>query len=155
MNESDNLRNSLIRISIHVPRVCEKCGAPSPEYKGVGEYKCSECGFVMYDDFGIVRNYLEEHRGATQSEVSRATGVPMETIRQFLREERLEVAAGSGVMLSCELCRAPIRSGRYCEACAKKVAMQEAAAKAAQKKNSVSGFGLGKAGESGAKRFRR
>ena len=147
--------NPLISRNIHVPRVCEKCGAEAPEYKGVGEYKCTECGFVMYDDFGIVRNYLKEHRGATQSDVSRATGVSMETIRQFLREERLEVAAGSGVMLSCEICRAPIRSGRYCEECAKKVAMKEAAAKAAEHKSSVSGFGLGKAGESGARRFRR
>ena len=155
MMGSDSLENSLIRRSIHVPRVCEQCGADAPEYKGVGEYKCRECGHLMYDDFGIVRNYLEEHRGATQSEVSRATGVPTETIRQFLREERLEVTAGSGVMLACEICRAPIRSGRFCSECAKKVEQKEAAAKASEHKSGVQWFGKVHHGESGAKRFTR
>ena len=152
-----NENNLFLSKYMNVPRKCEKCGAANPEYKGVGEYKCSECGFVMYDDFGKVRNYLEEHRGATQSQVHEATGVAMDTIRQFLREERLEIAEGSGVMLSCEICRAPIRSGRYCADCAKLVEQRQKAEKAAQHRSSpdIQGFGIGRAGESGAKRFRR
>jgi hypothetical protein len=144
--------------NIHVPKTCEKCGRAAPKYMGVGEYKCENCGFLMYDDFGLVRNYLDEHKGATQSQVSKATGVAMETIRQFLREERLEIVAGSGVFLSCEICNAPIRSGRYCEACAAKVDRLRDAAKAAEhrsNKSNIQGYATGTKGESGKRRFKR
>ena len=147
--------NILLSRNIHVPRSCEKCGSKDVEYKGVGEYKCRECGFTMYDDFGIVRNYLEEHKGATQSEISRATGVAMETIRQFLRDDRLEIVAGSGVFMSCEICKAKIRSGRYCSECAKKIEQQKTLEQASGHKSSVHGFGMAPKGESGAKRFTR
>ena len=151
MNEEDKI----VRKNIHVPLTCEKCGKANPEYKGVGEYKCAECGFTMYDDFGLVRNYLEAHAGATQSEVSRETGVAMDTIRQFLKEERLEIVAGSNVMLTCEICNAPIRSGRYCPECAIAVEKRIQAEKAAEHKKALQGFGKGTQGESGAIRFRR
>ena len=150
----DEDRALLIR-NIHVPRTCEKCGKANPEYKGVGEYKCTECGYIMYDDFGIVRNYLEAHRGATQSQVANATGVSMEVIRQLLREERIEIVSTSNVFMECELCKTPIRSGRYCMACAKKVAAKEEAVKAELHKAGMKGFGKGLAGESGSIRYRR
>lgn len=146
---------TLVIRDIHIPRTCVKCGKANPEYKGVGEYRCAECGFIMYDDFGIVRNYLEVHRGATQSEVSRATGVPMETIRQFLKEDRLEIVAGSGIFMACEICGASIRSGRYCEACAKKVDEMKRAEKASSHKQGMQGFGKANKGAEGAKRYTR
>ena len=152
MNEED----ILVYKDIHVPRTCEKCGKANPDYKGVGEYRCSECGFIMYDDFGKVRNYLEVHRGATQSMVAQATGVPMETIRQFLREERLEISNNSSVMLACEICNAPIRSGRYCPECAAKVnRMKNEASHSSNQRNDVRGFGSLHTGDSGAIRFRK
>lgn len=151
MNEEE----ILLSRNIHVPRVCEKCGKANPQYMGVGEYKCSECGYIMYDDFGRVRNYLEVHSGATQSEVSRETGVAMDTIRQFLKDERLEIAAGSGVMLACEICKAPIRSGRYCAACARVVEQRKEMEKTSSHKSTVQGFGTVHKGEAGAKRFTR
>ena len=147
--------NSLVSRNIHVPRVCEKCGEAEPEYKGVGEYKCKKCGFIMYDDFGVVRNYLEEHRGATASDVSRATGVAMETIRHFLKEDRLEITQGSGVMLSCELCGASITSGRYCAACSKALERKMESERLSSHKSTMQGFGMGMKGESGARRFIR
>ncbi len=147
--------NRLVTRNIHAPHVCVRCGKGAPEYKGVGEYKCTECGFIMYDDFGKVRNYLEVHRGATSAEVSKATGVAPDTIRQFLKDERLEITAGSGVMMACEICRAPIRSGRYCEACARAIDQRKAAENAASHKSNVQGFGKSLHGESGAKRFTR
>ena len=67
MNEDD----ALVFRDIHIPRVCAKCGKANPAYKGVGEYRCDDCGFTMYDDFGVVRNYLEAHAGATQAQVSK------------------------------------------------------------------------------------
>ena len=101
------------------------------------------------------RNYLEAHSGATQSQVSQATGVSMETIRYFLKEERLEVTSSSNIMLSCEICNAPIRSGRYCEACSKKLRLKSEAEKSASHKSNISGYGKTMKGESGARRFIR
>ena len=75
----------------------------------------------MYDDFGRVHIYLEDHRGATMQQVAQATGVSMDSIRQFLRDDRIEIIEGSGVLLYCEICRAPIRSGRFCESCQKRM----------------------------------
>ncbi len=151
-----NENNLFLSHYMNIPRVCTKCGKANPEYKGVGEYKCSECGFIMFDDFGVVRNYLEVHKGATQSQVHQATGVAMETIRQFLREERLEITEGSGVMLACEICKAPIRSGRYCADCAKVVERRLKEEKiSSHTRSSVQGYGKATPGESGARRFIR
>ena len=72
--------NLLATKNIHVPKKCTNCESEEIEYKGLGEYRCSACGNLMYDDFGKVRNYLEEHRGATQNEVSRETGVSTDVI---------------------------------------------------------------------------
>lgn len=107
-----------------VPSECPECGG-NMVYRGVGEYSCEKCGHLMYDDYGKVRNYIEQHPGATQSEVALATGVSQSRIKQLLIEERIEVAPGSTVFMHCALCNAEIRSGMYCEACAKKVKMGE------------------------------
>jgi hypothetical protein len=141
----------------HIPRSCINCGGGDIEYKGVGEYKCKNCGTLMYDDFGKVRNYLEEHRGATQSEVSRETGVSMDVIRHLLREDRIEIAANSGVYLQCEICKAPIRSGKYCNECARKVEhmQKEETAKMHKENMNMHGYGKATTGESGARRFIR
>lgn len=97
------------------------------EYRGLGEFACTECGNVEYNDYGKVRNYLEEHRGATQDEVFRMTGVAKWKIREFLIEEKIEIAPDSITYLKCEKCGANIRSGRYCENCRKKIIAEEAA----------------------------
>ena len=147
--------NDLVKFNTHIPRTCEKCGKSDPAYQGVGEYKCSECGFLMYDDYGKVRNYLEANRGATQSQVARATGVSMEVIRQLLRDERIEVISNSNVFIECEICRTPIRSGRYCSECARKIEAKEKAEKAMQHKTGVKGFGMSQNGDAGSIRYRR
>ncbi len=98
------------------PTQCKECGGIMI-FKGVGEYKCEDCGFLDYDDYGKVRNYIEKHAGATSAQASEATGVQQKTIRTMLRESRLEVAAGSKTFISCEMCGASIRSGRFCPKC--------------------------------------
>lgn len=100
----------------HVPRVCVICGGVMV-YKGVGEYRCEDCNTLDFDDYGKVRLYIEQHKGATALEIEAGTGVTQKTIRQMLRESRLEIAAGSNMYLHCERCKAPIRSGRLCTEC--------------------------------------
>lgn len=144
----------LVERDLHKPVICSNCGERL-EYKGVGEYKCPECKNLEYDDYGKVRNYLEKHRGATQGEVSEATGVAPNTIRALLKADKLEVAPGSAVFMVCEACGQSIRSGRFCDSCqaARNAQMQNAQRGSAGK--NVQGFGKGSIDTSGARRFTR
>lgn len=144
--------NGLLERDWHRPDRCEKCGQVM-EYRGIGEYCCPDCGEIAYDDYGKVRNYLEHHRGASQGEVARATGVSTTAIRALLREDKIEVTENSAVLLFCEICGANIRSGRVCDRCAARRAADSAPKR--QTSNNIAGFGKGNIENSGAKRFQR
>lgn len=133
------------------PGKCHKCGGQMI-FKGVGEYHCEKCGAVEYDDYGKVRMYIEQHHGATAQEVEDKTGVKQKVIRHLLKEERIEVAPDSKVSLVCEICRQPIRSGRFCPACAKLYHEKEEKLVKNQKKK-IQGFGKAVTGQSGEKRY--
>lgn len=134
---------------------CEECGGKM-KYTGVGEYVCESCSHVMLNDYGKVRNYIEKHPGANLAEVSEATGVGKNKIRQLLREEKIEIAGNSVVFLHCESCGAPIRSGYYCESCAKIAKTIQAKQDAADRKSTISGgFAKTPTGATGEKRFKR
>lgn len=138
----------------NVPRTCKKCGGVMV-FKGVGEYHCEDCGFVDYDDYGKVRLYIEEHKGATAAEIENAIGVSQRSIRRMLRESRIEVAEGSKSFLRCEICGKNIRSGRFCTECEKMVHRNmESAQREALRKNRK-GIGMGAYGEDGQRRFKR
>ncbi|MDE7222652.1 MAG: flagellar protein [Acetatifactor sp.] len=140
----------------HVPHMCEKCGG-GMIYKGVGEYHCERCDTVIYDDYGKVRLYVEQHPGATIAETEAGTGVPHKVIRQLLREERLEVSANSRTFLSCRACGIPIRSGEFCIQCAAKQPKKTEDPRRMNMKRDMMGVGMNDAGEQqqGAKRFTR
>ena len=140
----------------NVPRLCKICGGVMV-FKGVGEYRCEECGDVEYDDYGKVRLYIEDHRGATAAEIENAIGVSQRTIRKLLKDGRLEVAEGSKTFLSCEVCGKPIRSGQYCPECEINVhrKMEEQQRQAKQKDKNAQGYSGPQKLDEGQKRFRR
>ncbi len=146
--------NDLKENFLNEPGACSRCGG-NMKFVGLGEYKCEDCGFIAQDDYGKVRGYLEEHRGATAFEVEQGTGVKQRTIRQLIREERVEVRPDSKVFLKCDMCGVDIRFGRYCAKCATIIEKQKEAD--AKKKINKNMSGYGKAGEqqSGEKRFKR
>lgn len=144
----------LLKDEYHIPRVCEKCGGVMI-FKGVGEYHCEDCGAVAYDDYGKVRLYIEEHRGATAAQIESAIGVPQRTIRRMLKEGKLEVTPDSRAFLYCEMCGKPIRSGTYCPECEMKVHRVLEAEQREKHHKDVQGFGLNQKGEEGQKRFIR
>lgn len=139
----------------HIPRACEKCGGVMI-FKGIGEYQCESCGEIAYDDYGKVRRYIEEHRGANLSEIQAGTGVNHKTIRQMVRESRFEVAEGSKTFISCESCGQTIRSGRLCPSCEAKYHRGLEEEQRQLKKKNMKGFSAETPkGESGERRFMR
>lgn len=134
------------------PTVCKQCGGIMI-FKGVGEYHCEDCGFVDFDDYGLVRGYIEKHPGATAAEVEAETGVKQRTIRQMLKDAKLEVASDSKAFLRCEICGISIRSGRFCPQCeSTRVKVVDAEKRA---KLQIKGTGMGSEADEGAKRFKR
>jgi len=140
-------------VKMDVPVRCEKCGSMHIKYEGIGEYKCEDCGWLMYDDYGKVRSFLERNPGATVVETSVATGVSKNRIKDLLEEDKIQIAPDSAVFLHCVNCGANITSGRYCNKCLKEAS---AAEKNSMSKSHISGgFGAGKNAAKGEKRFER
>ncbi len=138
----------------NIPRVCKKCGGVLV-FKGVGEYRCEDCGELDYDDYGKVRMYIEEHKGATAAQIEAAIGVSQRSIRQMLKDGRLEVTKDSRTFLKCEICGKAIRSGQYCPECEVTVHRNLEAEQRAQIKKNIHGAGMGQKGEEGQRRFMR
>lgn len=156
MEKAVNFRRELLDLSkINMPTYCAECGGVMI-FKGVGEYKCEDCGYLDYDDYGKVRNYIEHNPGATSAMASAATGVSQKSIRNMLKEERLEIAANSQVFLKCEICGEQIRTGRFCKRCETSYHRSIEEQARTSKNVNLSGFSteLPK-GEEGAKRFRK
>ncbi|MEA4845814.1 MAG: TIGR03826 family flagellar region protein [Clostridiaceae bacterium] len=96
-------------------RNCPRCGKI---FTYIGRSICNKCIEVEENEFKVVKEYIYDNPGATISEVSQETEVSVEKIMRFLREERLEIKSeNSNLMLECEKCGRPIKSGRFCENC--------------------------------------
>lgn len=78
---------------------------------------CPACKESMEAKFQEVKEYIRVHKGVSMTEVAEACEVEVGQIRQWLRDDRLEVTEDSALYLTCENCGAPIRSGRFCEKC--------------------------------------
>ncbi len=142
----------------HKPEKCESCEVML-NFTGLGEYSCPKCGKKYYDDYGIVRNYLDQHKQATVSQISENTGVKENEITRMLREERLEVTVDSRTYLTCEACGKSIRSGRFCAECAQiaKAAKEKKKKERdlLEKKDLIHGLGKAMSEDDGKKRFNR
>ena len=149
-----DMERLLMPDTYNIPYTCEKCGGVMV-FKGLGEYQCEDCGELAYDDYGKVRAYIEEHKGATAFQIEEAIGVSQKTIRRLLRDGRLEVAEGSRTFLHCELCDKPIRSGRFCPECETKMHRSMEAKQRERSHKNVQGFSRNIQGEEGQKRFTR
>ncbi|MGN0376507.1 MAG: flagellar protein [Suilimivivens sp.] len=96
-------------------RNCKICGKIF-NY-AVGPVICPRCREAREAKFQEVKKYVSEHRGADIIEVSEECDVDASQIRQWIREERLQFADDSPIMIACEGCGTMIRSGRFCDKC--------------------------------------
>lgn len=100
-------------------RNCRKCGRIFNYV--MGPHICPACKDALEADFQRVKAYITENRNATVTQVAEDCEVEISQIQQWLREERLSLTEGSGIILQCETCGAAITSGRYCEQCKHKL----------------------------------
>ncbi len=100
----------------HKPIKCERCHGKL-EYIGSGKYECELCQHIMMDDFGKVKEYINENGPSPIIEISAMTGVKKSLIESFLKKGRLEIPEGSDFYITCEKCGCHIRYGRYCPEC--------------------------------------
>ena len=49
----------LEQIEKNIPTKCERCGARL-YFKGSGRYVCQRCHIDYYDDFGLIKKYIDE-----------------------------------------------------------------------------------------------
>ncbi|MDE7282639.1 MAG: flagellar protein [Lachnospiraceae bacterium] len=103
-------------------RNCRKCGKIFNYVSGPPI--CMQCREALEEKFQEVKKYIQEHKHSTIPEVADACDVSTNQIQQWLRDERLEIAEGSGFVLFCENCETPILSGRFCDKCKNSMANQ-------------------------------
>ncbi|MFZ5986022.1 MAG: MerR family transcriptional regulator [Bacillota bacterium] len=102
-------------------RNCKICGKIY-NYIG-GSPVCQDCRQQDEADFKRVKEYLYDHPGATIFEVSKELEVSVQKIKGYLKEGRLEIVGEEGNMiLECESCGKSIKTGRFCNDCAKGLA---------------------------------
>lgn len=101
-------------------RNCRRCGKLFNYVQGPPI--CMPCREALEEKFQEVKNYIWDHAHASISEVAEACDVTTNQIQQWLRDERLELAEGSAITLSCENCGTAIMSGRFCEKCKREMA---------------------------------
>lgn len=93
---------------------CERCGRM---FQTIANIKiCSRCRENDDEVFKIVKEYIYNHPGITIEEVSEKLDVTEKIIQKFLRENRLEID-GDSMLIECEKCGDPIKSGRFCNKC--------------------------------------
>lgn len=71
------------------------------------------------DYFDRVYKYLDKFGPAPIEKIHEETGVPKESIKMFLRDQRLEIPEGFPPLLICEKCGKKIRTGYLCDSCQK------------------------------------
>lgn len=99
-------------------RNCKRCGKIY-NYIG-GAPVCQDCRKQDEEDFKRVKEYLYDHPRATIFEVSKELDVSVQKIKGYLKEGRLEIVGDeANMILECESCGKSLRTGRFCDECAK------------------------------------
>lgn len=96
---------------------CQRCGRPF-EPRGEQAF-CIIC--IEQDElvFRRIKDYLRKYPGARLFQVSTELNIPVAKIKQYLKDDRLEILEKDNSFLKCESCNTPIRSGTHCDDCYK------------------------------------
>lgn len=122
-------------------RVCDGCGSLFNYL--VGDVLCPECKKKQEKIFQKVKDYIDEHKGATMKQISEECEVAMSQIKSWIREERLHAMDEKDAYFSCKTCGRAIASGDYCVLCKRQLlgelgeafGMNKTQSRVARKKN--------------------
>lgn len=103
-------------------RNCRGCGKLFNYIGGPGI--CPACKEEVEAKFVQVKEYIEENKKASISQISEDNQVSMSQLRQWIREERLIFSEDSLVGIDCEICGKTIRTGRFCDSCKNTMAQE-------------------------------
>lgn len=78
---------------------------------------CPSCKEKDDKDYLSIRDYLFLHPCAKIFEVSTNLKISINTIKRYLKEDRLQIMEKDNKFLKCEACGRPICSGMYCGDC--------------------------------------
>lgn len=99
-------------------RNCKKCGRL---FNYAGDPLCSICAKELEDKFFEVRDFIYKNPSASMSVVSDEMDIPIQQIKKWVRQERLQFTKDSGISIDCESCGKAILTGRYCKDCKTKM----------------------------------
>lgn len=99
-------------------RQCARC---SKLFDFRGNRFCPTCVRELDDIFLKVRQYIYDNPKTNMDDLCDTCGAEEDDVLQWLREGRLILGHADASLLTCESCRKPIHSGRYCEDCANNV----------------------------------
>ena len=101
-------------------RNCPICGRMF-EDMGIQDV-CAGCSVENENELRKVKDYLYLHPNNSILDVSEATGVSLEKLKLYLRNERLvAVNNNSASLLGCKKCGQPIANGNHCPQCQKEI----------------------------------
>lgn len=111
---------------------CSRCGRMF-QSEGPGKL-CARCLDNDEEDFKVVREYVYDNPNSNIPEVAECTGVTEEKILKFLRQGKLVLKDELSMVLDCERCGKPIKSGRFCDSCTNEMSrdLRSAASKTAE-----------------------
>ena len=99
---------------------CKSCNRLF-QYIG-GPRLCPACRDALEAKFQEVKEYIYQNRSVSIADVSEATEVSVQQIKQWIREDRLVLSEATADGILCEHCGTPICSGRFCEKCKNQMA---------------------------------
>lgn len=94
-------------------RNCPSCGKI---FNRLRRDICPACVQKEDQEYELVRDFIYDHPSVDVQGLHEGTGVAVDTIMKFLREDRL-VNISKSLVLECESCGTGIASGRFCDSC--------------------------------------
>lgn len=96
-------------------KVCKECHRLFQHINGIE--LCPDCKNRLEDKFQEVKEFIAEKDDISINQISRECAVPVLQIKQWLQEDRLELAERIRSERVCEKCGQRIYEGSFCSWC--------------------------------------